>query len=488
MIETTDNKVVYVVGSDPVFTFPIPFFSAGDIHCYLNDGVGETELVRGIDFVVEVKEDYTSGANVELREIVPGSRLTIMREIPLTQDVNLPEYGKIPSTALETQLDKTIMIAQQMKEELDRSVKVRPTDEMTPEDLMQNLVDVIPAARVATEKAEEAVEAAGQAVEAADRAATSASRADLAANNAEADATSVAADVEEIRELAGEAVMNKVTLAFGDWGDEGIYIAYGDWTPASSLLSIDRKLTAHNTADDAHDNRFNAHNTADDAHDNRFNAHNTASDAHANILDGKAPLASPTFTGTVTVPNQSTSDNSTKAANTKFVHDLVGTGLVPPGTVAAFAGSGSAPLGWLVCNGQAKSWDDPSYRPLYDVIGTTYGVGTEPHTFKVPDFRGMFLRGYLSGTTAAIGTKQGEGLPDITGTLPGENTSQTAYWSEVTGAFYKKTATNNKGGLGSRDGDNTDIQFSASKSNAIYGASNHVTPVNYAIQYIIKHC
>lgn len=40
-------------------------------------------------------------------------------------------------------------------------------------------------------------------------------------------------------------------------------------------------------------------------------------------LDKKAPLASPTFTGTVTVPTADEGDNSTKAANTAFVQKAV---------------------------------------------------------------------------------------------------------------------------------------------------------------------
>lgn len=41
--------------------------------------------------------------------------------------------------------------------------------------------------------------------------------------------------------------------------------------------------------------------------------------AVATAINGKAPKASPTFTGTVTVPTPTTGDNSTKAASTAFV-------------------------------------------------------------------------------------------------------------------------------------------------------------------------
>lgn len=51
------------------------------------------------------------------------------------------------------------------------------------------------------------------------------------------------------------------------------------------------------------------------------NGHALSSDVTIVIGDitGAAPLASPTFTGTVTIPTPTTGDNSTKAASTAFV-------------------------------------------------------------------------------------------------------------------------------------------------------------------------
>ena len=127
MIETTTNKVVYVVASNPVFAFPIRFSAPSDIHCYLYTDDTETELVRGTDFTVQSKSDYSSGANVTLLcPLVPGSKLAIVRQMPMTQDVNLPEYGKLPSAALEALLDKILMISQQLKEVLDRALVYPP--------------------------------------------------------------------------------------------------------------------------------------------------------------------------------------------------------------------------------------------------------------------------------------------------------------------------------------------------------------------------
>jgi len=72
-----------------------------------------------------------------------------------------------------------------------------------------------------------------------------------------------------------------------------------------------------------------------------------------------------------------------------------GFGLVPSGTVVAFAGT-SAPSGWLLCDGNAYA--KSAYVSLFAAIGTTWGGdGT---TFNVPDLRGR----------TAIGAGHGNGL------------------------------------------------------------------------------
>lgn len=154
---------------------------------------------------------------------------------------------------------------------------------------------------------------------------------------------------------------------------------------------------------------------------------------------------------------------------------------VPIGGVVAFAGTNiTPPTGYLKCNGSALS--RTTYDKLFAAIGTTYGIGNGSTTFNVPDFRGMFLRGD-GGNAKAIGVKQDESLPNISGTLPGAENED--YWAEVSGAFYK-TDTTNRFGLSSHDNNNINVGFSASSSNSIYSGS-HVTPVNYAIQWLIKY-
>lgn len=74
--------------------------------------------------------------------------------------------------------------------------------------------------------------------------------------------------------------------------------------------------------------------------------------------------------------------------------------LVPAGTIAPYAGELSkdgkpdlegAPDGWALCIGQEVP-KVGKYNTLYQAIGDAYGTAKEEH-FRLPDYRGMFLRG-----------------------------------------------------------------------------------------------
>lgn len=66
---------------------------------------------------------------------------------------------------------------------------------------------------------------------------------------------------------------------------------------------------------------------------------------------------------------------------------------VPVGTIVAFAGTGSLPAGWLLCDG--KNLSKTGFTELYKAIGNTWGESG--NTFKLPDLQGLFLRGAGGG-------------------------------------------------------------------------------------------
>jgi len=72
----------------------------------------------------------------------------------------------------------------------------------------------------------------------------------------------------------------------------------------------------------------------------------------------------------------------------------------PVGAVIPFAGStDKIPKGWLLCDGNA--YGRTGYPELFAVIGTAWGyyASLPETTFRVPDLRGVFLRGVNGGTS-----------------------------------------------------------------------------------------
>lgn len=88
---------------------------------------------------------------------------------------------------------------------------------------------------------------------------------------------------------------------------------------------------------------------------------------------------------------------------------------VPVGVTLPYAGS-SAPIGYLLCYGQAVS--RTTYADLFTAISTTYGVGDGSTTFNVPDLRGrsVFGKDDMGGSAANRLTNGNSG---ITGTTLG---------------------------------------------------------------------
>lgn len=93
-----------------------------------------------------------------------------------------------------------------------------------------------------------------------------------------------------------------------------------------------------------------------------------------NLIGGTAISISGTTGGTVTITSTA----------------------VPIGSIQMYAGS-SSPTGWLLCNGDAVS--RTTYSDLFNIIGTTYGVGDGSTTFNLPNLQQKFPLGALAGGT-----------------------------------------------------------------------------------------
>ena len=124
------------------------------------------------------------------------------------------------------------------------------------------------------------------------------------------------------------------------------------------------------------------------------------------------------------------------------------------GEIRIFGGS-NPPSGWAVCNGQAVS--RTTYSDLFNLIGTTYGVGDGSTTFALPDLRGR----------VAMGAGQGPGLSNRTlGEMGGAETvtlalNQIPSHSHVPQASSAGTTTNPAGNVWAKS---AAVQFAPSNS------------------------
>lgn len=81
----------------------------------------------------------------------------------------------------------------------------------------------------------------------------------------------------------------------------------------------------------------------------------------------------------------------------------------PVGTIVTIP-TDDVPTHCLECNGATISRE--TYPELFSAIGTTYGAGDGSTTFKIPDLRGEFIRGWDNArgidASRAIGSAQAD--------------------------------------------------------------------------------
>ena len=109
-------------------------------------------------------------------------------------------------------------------------------------------------------------------------------------------------------------------------------------------------------------------------------------------FSGAVSSVSPAFTGTPTAPTAAANTNTTQIATTAFV---LANG-VPTGGLMMW-GTGSAPTGWLLCDGSSVSTS--AYAALYGVIGYTFGGSGG--NFLLPNYNNRFPVG--AGDSYLIG-------------------------------------------------------------------------------------
>jgi microcystin-dependent protein len=146
---------------------------------------------------------------------------------------------------------------------------------------------------------------------------------------------------------------------------------------------------------------------------------------------------------------------------------------IPTASIIMLSVSGTTPTDCYLCDGSSYSIGGQSQR-LFNVIGYTYG-GASGSTFKVPDFRGMFLRGY--GTNFTYSTYASSSIASL----------QSDTIKSHSHDFTFRVPTNVGAGSSSRACEVATSGYATTISTQTNSSDAETRPASYPIVYFIKN-
>lgn len=142
-------------GVTVAFDFAFKVFTSADLRVVLTSTAGvDADLTLTTNYTVSINADQEAAPGGEVTCLVApatGEKITILREVTMTQGASLPNQGGWYPEVVEDALDKLTMIAQQQEERLDRTLQVGVT-ETDP----QILIDAVNAAATAADASADA--------------------------------------------------------------------------------------------------------------------------------------------------------------------------------------------------------------------------------------------------------------------------------------------------------------------------------------------
>lgn len=136
--EVLKPSVVYQCdGRNKKFIFPYDFVQIEDIKLTIVDADGtEAVQVGNIDYDENTKSViYPANGDA----LAVGQKVILERKTPISQDMDLPD--EYPFENIEHATDKIILILQEMKAELDRSLKIRVDSDKNANEVAKDIVE-----------------------------------------------------------------------------------------------------------------------------------------------------------------------------------------------------------------------------------------------------------------------------------------------------------------------------------------------------------
>ncbi|MBM3567163.1 MAG: hypothetical protein FJX46_00235 [Alphaproteobacteria bacterium] len=242
-------------GAQTVFTFPFPVLEAGDLKVWFNDGTNSSS------FAIAGLGDSNGGSITFTTPPTNGTRVTILRDMPVRRLADFQEAGEFRASAINAELDRLTLMIQQVEERSARASTLPATAITAATELPPPVADAylrwnsgatalasdLTVPTGVTNAAASAAAAATSATAAASSASAAATSATSAASSATAAASSASA-IQGFRDIAvsgqstvvADAVADTLTLAAGsnvtlttDAGTDTITIAAANQAPTA---------------------------------------------------------------------------------------------------------------------------------------------------------------------------------------------------------------------------------------------------------------
>ena len=168
MIENTNSKVTYIAdGLTTSWAIPFTFINQDDIEIYVAEGEGVTKITENYAFNEQNTAITYPTSGSGLPNVKAGNKVIIMRATPQTQEEDSSQVH-YTSQDIERALDKLTMIAQELQEQLSRTVTMDVADDGEEDTSVSDLVEqmkelyaqILDLATEASEDAQEAIQAA----------------------------------------------------------------------------------------------------------------------------------------------------------------------------------------------------------------------------------------------------------------------------------------------------------------------------------------